>query len=575
MSTFLGMDTDLAREQGRGVARGADQVELLRGQLEAALGTMAWQGPDAEVFAARWREVMCGPALLLSAQLVSLAAELASQADQQDAVSAPEPQGAWAGGGQVSAMLPTGPGAPSPSGPGSPSTPSGPGTGPGAGASPPPQRGWLMSGGYLHDDNPLLQDDVESAVESTLSRAWGGIMDGADRTSDALLDLAGRGAERLGMPTAGIAQLDEDVDHLEQETRDLLTGERSPAIAELAASGAVVGGSGIAAATGLVTGKDSAFMDAREDVQVRRVTRTGPTASAGSLAQMIYQEDQVRREMFGRTGSDAFDPAQSAQVRVQRIAHADGGADTFVVQIPPSQGGAENPDAWGAQGNPFGWDANLREMAGQETASMSSVRTAMREAGVPDGAQVMLVGHSQGGIVGAHLAARDDFNSASGAAGTYDVTTSFSVGSPVQTVIPSQGSTQVVNVSRGPFLVHVPGLLPLSMGDAIPTTDLGGLQLDGVVGSPSTHEVRLPGSISWTYDPIHGSVPFLDANHESVVRDENGQVDPRGGYYGSLRAHQDTDPTLVGLRRDIDGVYMGEGTTISSETVVEVSRGTR
>src|SRR5690625_7034250 len=73
----------------------------------------------------------------------------------------------------------------------------------------------------------------------------------------------------------------------------------------------------------------------------------------------------------------------------------------------------------------------------------------------------MFVGHSQGGLTAAQLAADPSFNNTSGTPGSYNVTHSFSVGSPIETVIPAQGSTRVVNVAHNPVwdaTAHVPGL---------------------------------------------------------------------------------------------------------------------
>src|SRR5699024_10123338 len=106
------------------------------------------------------------------------------------------------------------------------------------------------------------------------------------------------------------------------------------------------------------------------------------------------------------------------------------------------------PGAYGAQGNSRDWGSNLRLVSGQHPAAMDDVRAAVEAAGVPPGADVMIVGHSQGGIVANQLSADPTFNSASGQPGTYDVTHILSVGSPVQTVVPAQLSTQSVNVNH-------------------------------------------------------------------------------------------------------------------------------
>src|SRR5699024_11645642 len=91
------------------------------------------------------------------------------------------------------------------------------------------------------------------------------------------------------------------------------------------------------------------------------------------------------------------------------------------------------------------------------------------------------------GIVANHLSADPTFNSSSGEPGTYNITHTFSVGSPVQTVVPAQGTTESVNVNHEASLGH--GGFG---GDLIPATDLGGLQADGgTLTAPNRHEVPL------------------------------------------------------------------------------------
>src|SRR5690625_6935367 len=88
----------------------------------------------------------------------------------------------------------------------------------------------------------------------------------------------------------------------------------------------------------------------------------------------------------------------------------------------------------------------------------------------------MFVGHSQGGLTAAQLAADPSFNNTSGTPGSYNVTHSFSIGSPIETVIPAQGSTRVVNVAHNPVwdaTAHVPGLpspgrAPVHIADPVP-----------------------------------------------------------------------------------------------------------
>jgi hypothetical protein len=79
------------------------------------------------------------------------------------------------------------------------------------------------------------------------------------------------------------------------------------------------------------------------------------------------------------------------------------GSRRWIVEIPGTQ--EWSPDAGG---NPVDLTTNLRLMAGQNTAENEAIRSAMRQAGIRPGEEVLLAGHSQGGIAAASLAADED-----------------------------------------------------------------------------------------------------------------------------------------------------------------------
>lgn len=533
MTAFCGMDTISARAAAAAIDAGAHRLEALTTQLADATASVRWEGSDAAALRDRWRGSVA-PALARSTVLLSLrGVALRSEADEQDAVSAADQPVVCA--------------APRPS------------------ALPlvVPEQ---MDRGYLEEDLAWLPAGIEDPLEGVASSTalWASHQAAGlwDRGIDGL-EAAGRAP---GLDVEGLEQLRRDGHSLGGSITDLASGRRVPAVAELLSGGLLVGASGVLAGVEALPGPDATILDDRTAVAVTRVTRTGPAASAEDLAGLLLEEDETRRELLGRSGASAFDPRAATQIRIQEVRGSDGCAPVFIVHIPPTQGGLTSRDAWGAQGNPLGWDQNPRLVAGQDTASLAAVRTAMEAAGVPRGSRVLLVGHSQGGIIAAHLAADPTFSATTGAPGTYDVTHVLAVGSPVQTVVPALATTQVVSVSHGPV-----ALGPwTSTGDLVPALDLDGTQvLGGRIGSPGTHEVVLPGRRGATLD--HGRIPFMEANHESVPRDEHGAILP-GGYRGSLLRAQGTDPTLAGLQRDLQGVYIGEGTAVTGETLVEVSR---
>jgi hypothetical protein len=539
VSGFCGMDTAQVRAHARRLRGAADLLEACRRRLDASVTGTAWSGPDAEAFRLRWTELSGGALRAVSADLASQGEVAGAQADDQDAASCAE-------GG------PGAPGAPAPV----------PGTGiPDAPSTP-------MRHGYLQDDDPLLADWLEDPAERVLSATAGAVSDRIGRGWDSGLDLLERGLDLAGRRSDAIGQLRRDGGSFGAILEQWATGERVPTSAEIGASGLVTIGSAGAVVLEAGTGRDSAFMDDRPGGVVAGVqVDDARTAGPQDLGDLLIDNDSLRMRGDGRDSSGALG---SSRIGVQEISGAAGGEPVYIVQVPPTEG-AELQDlagAYGQQGNSRDWGSNLRLVAGQDPAAMDDVRAAMAAAEVPAGSDVLLVGHSQGGIIASRLAADPSFNSTCGEEGTYNVTHSFSVGSPVQTVIPSQESTEVVNVAHGPVGLD-PRLSPGPdleyTGDPIAELDLQGAQVGGgVLGAPNVHEVVLPGSTQHAGDGIEG----VAANHDSYSSGSPGAL-----YYGSVQAHTDSDPVLSGLRDELDGRYIGEGTYVSRSAVVDVGRG--
>lgn len=523
MSAFWGMDTEQVREHAERLRTASGQVEDLRGRLETLVRGVSWEGPDAEDFRGRWEELAAGRLTATLEQLEASGERALGEADQQDVVS--DADGTESGPAENPSTLPPGQG----------------GDGP---------------GGYRSTDNPWIPNWLEDPAESLLSGL-------ASTTSNLLgwgfdtgIDLLEGGLGALGVNTDGIAQFQRDANHLGGVLTDWATGERVPTISELGASSLLALGSAGVGVYEAITGEDTAFLDDRPGGQVSDVTvSSDPSPSPQTLQDLILDNTALR---IGHG-----DTSQQGQIGIQEVRSADGSEPSYIVQVPPTEGDiGAFPDAYGGQANSRDWASNLRLVAGQDTAATQDVRAALEAAGVPAGANVMLVGHSQGGIVANNLAADPAFNNADGSPGSYNVTHTFSVGSPVQTTIPAQGSTESVNVSHEGGL-H-PG--PSVSGDPIPGLDLGGAQVDGgSLGAPNRHEVSLPGYPT----PISDPMGLMNANHDSTG--PNG--DPDGGYAGTVARNTATDPTLSALQDDLSGVYLGDDTYVARSTVVEVGRG--
>ncbi|QDW61476.1 alpha/beta fold hydrolase [Oerskovia sp. KBS0722] len=119
------------------------------------------------------------------------------------------------------------------------------------------------------------------------------------------------------------------------------------------------------------------------------------------------------------TGNDLPDSVVSVEKYVDDDQRA-----TWVVTVPGTQLG--NPTT------PFSMTSNFDLVQGEPADSTAHVLDAMRQAEIPEGEEVVLVGHSQGGMVAMAVAAAA--SGASGAAGTmprYDVRQVLTAGAPV------------------------------------------------------------------------------------------------------------------------------------------------
>ena len=124
-------------------------------------------------------------------------------------------------------------------------------------------------------------------------------------------------------------------------------------------------------------------------------------------------------------GIASLDPSKGkppGTVRIIAVRRSDG-RRAWIAQVPGTQNWSLQ-----AKANPFDLTGNVEGMANEATAGRSLVEAALREAGAAAGEPVMLVGHSQGGLVAAQLAADPAFRA------SYHVTHVVTAGAPVGTV---------------------------------------------------------------------------------------------------------------------------------------------
>jgi PGAP1-like protein len=187
-------------------------------------------------------------------------------------------------------------------------------------------------------------------------------------------------------------------------------------IADVAVGLGVVG-----AATGVVTGTAPWF---RENGEVRLRSRPSPRrrlpAGAGELL-------------------DRIPASSSAQIHVERVDGPSG--RRWVVSVPGTSD-------WSpvAGPNPFDLTGNVRLMAGERTAAMRAVAVALRDSGVRRDEPVLLVGHSQGGLIAAALAADPSVRS------RFRISHVLTSGAPVASV-PVPDDVQVLSIEHTDDLV--------------------------------------------------------------------------------------------------------------------------
>jgi pimeloyl-ACP methyl ester carboxylesterase len=224
-------------------------------------------------------------------------------------------------------------------------------------------------------------------------------------------------------------------------------------------------------------------------------TQPGDDKAPNSVSDLLMGVDRRQRRGPRR--------AVSGEIGIQRLTGADG-LVRYVVQLP----GTESWKMPGAKVRDL--STNLHTMAGGSTVYMRGIEQAMAKAHIPSGAPVMLVGHSQGGMTAAALAADPVFRH------SYNVTQVVTAGAPIaRSVIP-------------------PGIQVFAMEnryDIVP-------QLDG---APNPDQ---PNLTTVTFDAQNGTVGNNHSLPETYVRAARNLPKGDPSYIAWLQtAHGFLDPT--------------------------------
>lgn len=527
MSLAEGMDVARVRQIADSLGRNGEQLREVRGVGTASMSVLAvtWEGADVEVFADRWGR-SAGQLETAAQALREAQTELLRQADAQESAS----DGAGGSGGS-----------------------SGSGAEPFAGvtvtATATAERGWSLPDplGELQDAWDGLTDGVDDAWDWMGDRAddaWSGITEGAGDAWDWLGDRADDARDaavdfwedevvsRWEAGLAGLERLGPSIDNLVDQLSQPFTEGTWPRFDQVVASAALVGGRIYGTAVNVVTGEDHEILHSGDGTVVSELDV--PTSSADDRgrvptdvnALMNIMGDTYDRDRSGEYDED--DPhADNRHVRVTTVDQGDG-SSAYIVTVPGTNGLFDFPGSVTGGDEAFDNTSNLELQAGERSASMEAVEAAMEEAGIPPDPPVMLMGHSQGGMVTAELTEDEAFM------GQYNVTHMITQGSPNDgRTIPSGVETLALEHTN----------------DLVPKADLG----DAYLGPPVV--VPLPGplpGVPLPATPIPNPDPSLAGSGEHVtqVRMEPGEGVAPYGVPDDMNAHH-YDQYALSVEREL------------------------
>lgn len=205
-------------------------------------------------------------------------------------------------------------------------------------------------------------------------------------------------------------------------------------------------------------------------------------------------------------GMDDGDAGRPSNIDVKIIKDADGNVTGYVVDVPgtkdwPLPGQVESANDLGV---------NVDAMAGNKTVLQEGIQEALRQAGAQDsGAPVMLVGHSQGGIVAAQ-STKDLISNG------YNVTHVVTAGSPVGRIdMPS--NVQVLSLeNRNDIVPH------LDAGDNPDSPNRTTVTFDNQTGTFSGNHAIRENYTEAARQLDNGSDPSVDRFKDSASAFFNG-----------------------------------------------------
>lgn len=501
MSLTEGLDPERVREiAGRLADQGARTEDVSRsGTSMLRLLQGVWEGPDLEDFSRRWE--LAVPRVDEAAQgLRATAADLERQAADQEAASD-------GGGGTQGSPQPV--------------------------AKDEDKPWWEDAWDGITDfgeDLLELGEDVVDTVGDGLEWLGDRVEDGLDWLGDRVEDAV----DWVGSAASSIVDFVKDavrpvVDSFTRFTdqlgnvadvfMDAFAEGRFPSYSEVVAS-SILAGAAFANFLNTLQGRDIHTLDDG--------TGTVGEHTDLSLTESVDGHPPLREpsslDEILRSTTDAYQV--DGTVRITTVTQPDG-TTAYIVNTPGTESWSPN-----AGDNPLDLTGNLAAMSEQPSAAMEAVTAAMEAAGIPPDAPVLLVGHSQGGIINTALISDPAFTD------RFNVTHSVTYGSPVDTFDTDQ-SVQQLNIQHESDLVPM-----LDLGDAsyVPGNPFPVPNPEQAANGngPSATTVTLPNPGAW-YDPA--------ANHD------------HSSYADSVAASD--DPAIAAYEASLSAFLAQQGTEVS------------
>lgn len=465
--TLHGMDIEQGRNLAKELARASERFALLSSQLTPVVHSSLWTGADSQQFKADWKN---HSRTLMSA---SHALEEASKSLQENVRQ---------------------------------------------------QQETSRSGGPGDGTSKSLLDRLMENAESAAEGLWDGLgdlWDGAGDVVDTVGDTIGAGWNvfaNMPVPDAAGDVLD-DLGNLGRLGWDFMTSGEPPSITELMTGGtlllASVGNLGATLNSGGLYNPhvlDDGTATAGEPIAVPVGPNTVPGASHASTP-MPSSLANILEGVTMAYGDAGKEGTPDAAIRIVTVDGPDGPA--HIVMIPGTS-------EWNVQSgsNPMDTVGNLSSASGDLSTASQAVALAMEKAGISPDAPVFLVGHSQGGMTAAALAASAEFRA------QFNVTNVLAYGSPIDS-------------TRIPDNIHTLALQ--HPNDVVPRVDLDNAK-PGPGGLPILSESRNNATVV-TLPGLPGVSPVdVLANHDHPAYALSVQANENSGPIAAFKNDPSTQP---------------------------------